>query len=223
MANKKNKKSGLTGHDVLIAVLISGACSFGVFLIALGIGGFITTRPQESQTVEAPSAQAPLPFRALESMPTPAPTDPPEEPSSDPTPEQTAEPVQQTSKPAAPPSQAPQTHPPQTQAPAVPTQAPVQTRAPTPTPAPTRAPTVPVQTPAPVVTVPPAQNTPNPAQSGNQNQGASANQTGRTVYITPTGSKYHYDNNCNGGTYIPSTLEEALSLNLGPCRRCVLN
>lgn len=42
----------------------------------------------------------------------------------------------------------------------------------------------------------------------------------RTVYITPTGSKYHYDNNCNGGTYIPSTLAEAQALGLTPCKRC---
>jgi len=29
-----------------------------------------------------------------------------------------------------------------------------------------------------------------------------------TVYITKTGSKYHYDNNCKGATYYESTLEE---------------
>lgn len=42
----------------------------------------------------------------------------------------------------------------------------------------------------------------------------------RTVYITRTGSKYHYDNNCNGGTYIESTLDEAVSLGLEPCKKC---
>lgn len=42
----------------------------------------------------------------------------------------------------------------------------------------------------------------------------------RTVYITPTGSKYHYDNNCNGGTYIPSTLAEAQAKGLTPCKKC---
>ena len=41
------------------------------------------------------------------------------------------------------------------------------------------------------------------------------------VYITPTGSKYHYNNNCNGGTYIESSLDEALAKGLKPCKRCV--
>lgn len=47
------------------------------------------------------------------------------------------------------------------------------------------------------------------------------NNQSKTVYITPTGKKYHYDNHCNGGTYNPSTLEEALSLGLEPCKKCV--
>jgi len=42
-----------------------------------------------------------------------------------------------------------------------------------------------------------------------------------TVYITPTGKRYHYDGSCNGGSYIPSTLEEALKLGLTPCDKCV--
>ena len=42
-----------------------------------------------------------------------------------------------------------------------------------------------------------------------------------TIYITPTGKRYHYDGNCNGGTYIPSTLKEALRLGLTPCEKCV--
>lgn len=45
---------------------------------------------------------------------------------------------------------------------------------------------------------------------------------GRTIYITPTGKRYHYNNRCNGGTYIESSLEEALSLGLTPCKKCVL-
>lgn len=43
----------------------------------------------------------------------------------------------------------------------------------------------------------------------------------KQVYITDTGKKYHYDNNCNGGDYYPSTLEEALSQGLEPCEKCV--
>lgn len=42
----------------------------------------------------------------------------------------------------------------------------------------------------------------------------------RIVYITPTGKRYHYDSNCNGGTYIPSTLQEALRRGLTPCEKC---
>lgn len=50
-----------------------------------------------------------------------------------------------------------------------------------------------------------------------------SNTQGRKVYKTPTGKKYHYDSNCNGGTYIETTMEEALSLGLDPCKKCVLN
>lgn len=46
--------------------------------------------------------------------------------------------------------------------------------------------------------------------------------TSPTVYITPTGEKYHYDNTCNGGTYKESTLNQAERLHLEPCNKCVL-
>ncbi len=49
-----------------------------------------------------------------------------------------------------------------------------------------------------------------------------ATNQGRTIYITPTGKRYHYNSHCNGGTYIESTLDEALSRGLTPCRKCVL-
>lgn len=45
---------------------------------------------------------------------------------------------------------------------------------------------------------------------------------GQKIYVTPTGKRYHYDSSCNGGTYIESTLEEALKRNLTPCNKCVL-
>lgn len=223
MANKNKKNPHrLTAADIALAILAALGGAIAFMTIALVAGSLLFPESWERKTAEEPSARpsyhGTLPSKAPTSTPAPSHTEPLEEPSSEPTPEETEEPVQWTSAPTGSPSRAPQT-----QAPSAQTQAPVQTKAPAPTPAPTRAPTVPVQTPAPVVTVPPVQNTPSPAQSGNQNQSASTNQTGRTVYITPTGSKYHYDNSCNGGTYIPSTLEEALSLNLGPCRRCVLN
>ena len=43
---------------------------------------------------------------------------------------------------------------------------------------------------------------------------------GNTVYITRTGKRYHYNGNCNGGTYIESTLEQAKALGLTPCNKC---
>lgn len=41
------------------------------------------------------------------------------------------------------------------------------------------------------------------------------------VYRTRTGKRYHYDSNCNGGTYYPCTLAEARDLGLTPCNKCV--
>lgn len=41
------------------------------------------------------------------------------------------------------------------------------------------------------------------------------------VYITRTGKRYHYDNHCNGSTYFESTLSEAVSRGLTPCKKCV--
>lgn len=64
--------------------------------------------------------------------------------------------------------------------------------------------------PAPAVTPEPE---PDPAPQENQTNS-------RTVYITPTGKRYHYDNNCNDGTYIPSTLAEAQAMGLTPCKKC---
>ena len=64
--------------------------------------------------------------------------------------------------------------------------------------------------PAPAVTPEPEAD---PAPQENQTNS-------RTVYITPTGKRYHYDNNCNDGTYIPSTLAEAQAMGLTPCKKC---
>lgn len=43
----------------------------------------------------------------------------------------------------------------------------------------------------------------------------------RTVYVTPTGKRYHYDSHCNGGSYSPTTLEAARRSGLTPCEKCV--
>lgn len=41
------------------------------------------------------------------------------------------------------------------------------------------------------------------------------------VYITRTGSKYHEDSTCNGGTYWPVSVETATGMGLTPCNKCV--
>ena len=43
----------------------------------------------------------------------------------------------------------------------------------------------------------------------------------RIVYITPTGKKYHYDQQCAGKNAIPINLDEAMRSH-GPCGTCVL-
>ncbi len=40
-----------------------------------------------------------------------------------------------------------------------------------------------------------------------------------TVYVTPTGSKYHAYK-CGNGTYTPTTLSNALAMGLTPCSKC---
>lgn len=69
--------------------------------------------------------------------------------------------------------------------------------------------TVPAVTPTPTPT-------PTPAPAPSQEPAAS-----HTIYLTKTGKRYHYDPNCNSGTYYESTLEEALSRGLTPCAKCV--
>lgn len=51
-------------------------------------------------------------------------------------------------------------------------------------------------------------------------QQAQQQSNSRTVYVTPTGKRYHYDDNCNGGTYTPTTLDDAISRGLTPCGKC---
>lgn len=43
----------------------------------------------------------------------------------------------------------------------------------------------------------------------------------KSVYITRTGEKYHYDNTCNGGTYFEVPMQTALDMGLAPCEKCV--
>lgn len=55
------------------------------------------------------------------------------------------------------------------------------------------------------------------ASSGNS--GSSSNYTG-TVYITPTGKRYHYLSSCAGKNATPTTLSNAKSRGLTPCNKC---
>lgn len=45
---------------------------------------------------------------------------------------------------------------------------------------------------------------------------------GQQIYVTATGERYHYDATCNGGSYYPATLAEAMGRGLTPCDKCVL-
>ena len=44
---------------------------------------------------------------------------------------------------------------------------------------------------------------------------------GGGLYITRTGKKYHYDPNCNGGTYFSATWDQVRARGLKPCQKCV--
>lgn len=55
-----------------------------------------------------------------------------------------------------------------------------------------------------------------------QTVGVSDKTKGQSIYVTKTGSKYHYSETCNGGTYYETTLAEAMGRKLTPCEKCVL-
>ncbi|HII4207995.1 TPA: hypothetical protein ACY4KO_003335, partial [Enterococcus faecium 1,230,933] len=60
-------------------------------------------------------------------------------------------------------------------------------------------------------------------QASQQAQAAAPEQNNeQTVYVTPTGSKYH-THKCGNGTYTPATLSEAQARGLTPCSKCYGN
>ena len=60
-------------------------------------------------------------------------------------------------------------------------------------------------------------------QASQQAQAAAPEQNNeQTVYVTPTGSKYH-THKCGNGTYTPDTLSEAQARGLTPCSKCYGN
>lgn len=98
---------------------------------------------------------------------------------------------------------------------ASPSPTPEPTASPSPTPSPTPAPQ-PTEEPTPLPTKAPAPKPPAPDTSAADTPAAE-----RKIYITRTGKKYHYDDSCNGGTYIESSLDKAIKLRLTPCKKCV--
>lgn len=58
--------------------------------------------------------------------------------------------------------------------------------------------------------------------SGSHNDGDMPDGS-QMVYVTATGSRYHYDSTCNGGKYTLTTLENAKRRGLTPCQKCVLH
>lgn len=62
---------------------------------------------------------------------------------------------------------------------------------------------------------------PSPTPTAKPSTSPTATPSGRKVYITKTGKKYHYNGSCNGGTYYESTLEDAKKRGLEPCNKCV--
>lgn len=43
----------------------------------------------------------------------------------------------------------------------------------------------------------------------------------KPIYITKSGSRYHYDSTCNGGTYYEIPFKSAVNMGYGPCDKCV--
>lgn len=59
-------------------------------------------------------------------------------------------------------------------------------------------------------------------KAAEEKSAAASQQTdSRTVYITPTGKRYHYSSSCGNGTYNATTLDKAISMGLTPCKKCV--
>lgn len=57
-------------------------------------------------------------------------------------------------------------------------------------------------------------------QQAAEEAAAATQTTGRTVYVTPTGKRYHYSASCAGKNATESTLEQAQNIGLTPCKNC---
>ena len=66
-----------------------------------------------------------------------------------------------------------------------------------------------------------AKKTQSDTQKSKTQQSNSDDNNGRTIYRTPSGKRYHYDPNCGGKNSYPTTLSQAQSAGLTPCKKCV--
>ncbi len=66
-----------------------------------------------------------------------------------------------------------------------------------------------------------AKKTQSDTQKSKTQQSNSDDNNGRAIYRTPSGKRYHYDPNCGGKNSYPTTLSQAQSAGLTPCKKCV--
>lgn len=59
-----------------------------------------------------------------------------------------------------------------------------------------------------------------PSKNASSSSTTSSTSNNRTVYITPTGSKYHYSSTCGGKNSRSTTLDSAKSSGYEPCKKC---
>ena len=57
-------------------------------------------------------------------------------------------------------------------------------------------------------------------QSSSGSSISSSTQNGQTVYVTPTGKRYHLSSTCGGPNSTATTLSNAKSMGLTPCKKC---
>lgn len=58
------------------------------------------------------------------------------------------------------------------------------------------------------------------SSSGSSTSSSSSTQNSQTVYVTPTGKRYHLSPTCGGKNSTATTLSNAKSMGLTPCKKC---
>lgn len=67
------------------------------------------------------------------------------------------------------------------------------------------------------------ENKTNQQEKGNQNSSVNSNENkknSKTVYITPTGKRYHYSSECAGKNAKATTKDQAEDWGFAPCKKC---